>query len=64
MGKKRYINVEFQVFHLTLTLNTNGWAGGCRLCYNYQFSPLFLSEIVDILKYLYTFVDFDFYERL
>ena len=34
-----YINVEFQVFHLTLTLNTDGEGRGrgCHLCYNYQF---------------------------
>ena len=27
-----YINVEFQVFHLTLTSNIDAEKGGCHLC--------------------------------
>ena len=38
-----YINIKFQLFHLTLT--DGGRMGD--LCYNYQFSPLFLFKIVD-----------------
>ena len=47
-----YINVELQVFHLTLTLNTDGGARADVICARIsQFSPLFLSKIVDLLRF-------------